>query len=138
MIGSILAGKFRKRAGDAIRNVLLAHFRTLPKPMPRVACEYGADLMKNIDFAPDHETHPVDLAVLHPLTPADAPNSYSGYAWAAQNAAVLGLIEVKKNWLRAMSDVHWLEKVSGLPALGTRKLEWVMLVVFLAVGLQKL
>jgi hypothetical protein len=119
----------------AIRDGLLAHFRTLPPPRLRVGCEYGADAMTNVDFAPTHDSHPVDLAVLHPLVAADAPNGYSGTAWAAENSTVLGLIEVKKNWAYAVGDALWLNGVITKPTKpGMRALEWVMLAVFLAGG----
>jgi hypothetical protein len=115
----------------AIRNGLLGHFRPLPEPRPRVGHEY--DDITNVDFSPTPNHHPVDLVILHPLVQAAAPNTYSGYAWAPENSAALGLIEVKKERRFAAGDAEWLDGVCQLPpVIGMRRLEWVLLVVFLA------
>jgi hypothetical protein len=116
----------------AIRNRLLAHFRNLPPPLLRVGCEYGVDAIKNIAFEAG-DRHPVDLAVLYPILEATGDTTGAGFAWAPQNCAVLGLIEVKKNSLRAKTDARFLSEVLSLPSIpDMRPLQWVLLVVFVS------
>ena len=120
----------------AIRNGLLTYFQKWPEPKPRIAIEYSD--ISNIELPPEYKRHPVDLAILHPLAVVTEPYPKEGYAWANENKAVLGLIEVKKNWWTAppggfAKDVKWLAEVGDLPPKPhMRELEWVMLVLFLA------
>ena len=88
----------------AISRALLARFRAMPQPRFRMAREYSWSAMKNIPAATAFE-HPADLVVLSPLVPGDA--------WADQNCAVSGIIEVKKDWTRAGEDARRLGSIAG-------------------------
>jgi hypothetical protein len=113
----------------AIRNGLLAHFRTVPKPRPRVAQEYAGSVIGNfrIPFP-----RVFDLAVLYPLVPITGANP-PGYAWSPENTAALGLIEVKKDSARAYEDADRLSQVALQTTVKDQPpLNWVLLIIFFA------
>jgi hypothetical protein len=118
----------------AIRDRLSAHFQGLPPPVPRVGCEYGVNAITNIVLPDDRDRHPIDLAVLHPIERVSVDSkALGGFAWAPENCAVLGLIEVKKNFLRAKGDASILSEMLSLaPVPHMRPFEWVLLVVFVS------
>ena len=100
----------------AIRNRLSAYFRNFPPPSPRVCCEYGVSEIKNVNTIENivvaaDRGHPIDLAVLYPIEETKGDATEPGSAWAPQNCAVLGLIEVKKDSRQAKSDVSFLSTV---------------------------
>ena len=126
----------------AIRNALTSRCRTLALPRFRVVCEYGQKAISNVE-CPEHtraKDHPHDIAVLHPLVNVGPGSPWppgSGFAWASENCAVLGLIEVKKDCGDAASDARWLHDIvlaarTNVVAPGMRPLEWVLLLVVIS------
>ena len=119
----------------AIRNQLSDYFQQLGQPTLRVCCEYGLSEIKNVDGIEPLKArrHPVDLAVLHPIKELSGDTTPGGFAWAPQNCAALGLIEVKKDRCRAEKDTNFLSKVLNLDTVpDMRPLQWVLFVMFIS------
>jgi len=127
----------------AIRNHMSDYFQRLSPsvPRPRVCCEY--DDITNVDgikeiLCAEGRAHPVDLAVLYPIKEVSGYIKKSGYAWAPDNCAALGLIEVKKDSGEAIHDVSRLSKIISLPSAREMPLQWVLFVVLIVADRESL
>src|SRR5436190_21755370 len=94
----------------AIAQALLREIRMARRPI-RVFDELKAKHITNIQVGRgEAESHPVDIALLHPLMDTEGGQS----DWSREMDA-LGLIEVKKHYGRVEGDAKWLDKLKRRP-----------------------
>jgi hypothetical protein len=123
----------------AIRNGLASFCRKNFDASPRICQEYGVSQVVNVEGITvaansiyGRVDHPIDVAVLYPIEEVCDYNGPNGYAWAPQNCAAIGLIEVKiQSGAEVIrNDLRFLSEVSSRPTvIGMRPLQWVMFVL---------